>query len=385
MSRPLRIAFVGGSAALGGAELSLSELVRPWMEHSTVFLFEDGPFRELLESRGMRVEVVPLARSAMENSKESGIPGIGAIAGIGSQVARLARRLRSFDLVHCNNQKGWIVGSMAAALARRPSIYHLRDQLDREHFSRTKIRIAIWTANRLAGAVVCNSRSTAEVFRKSGGRADLTRVLYNPIQQAPFLDAVPIPGFRDPLRCGDEPVYGILSRLAHWKGQHVALEALASMPRGHLVLVGSPFFGEEPYEAHLRDLASRLGIADRVHFLGFRPDVPAILASIDGLLHTSIAPEPFGRVVLEGLLSGKPVVATDAGGVPELIDPGRTGWLVPMADPIALARVLRSWQEQPMETARVAAAGREDSLRTFAPDALHARFRDIVASLVAPD
>src|SRR5690606_7167776 len=88
------------------------------------------------------------------------------------------------------------------------------------------------------------------------------------------------------------PVAALVGRLAEWKGQHVALQALAELPELHLLLVGDALFGEEKYKQQLHDLAGSLGLEQRVHFLGFRSNVAELMQSVDLLLHTSMAPEP---------------------------------------------------------------------------------------------
>jgi glycosyltransferase involved in cell wall biosynthesis len=107
-------------------------------------------------------------------------------------------------------------------------------------------------------------------------------------------------------------------------------------------------------------------VQDRVHFLGFRRDIPELLHVVDAVVHTSIAAEPFGRVVVEGMLAGRPVVATRAGGVLEIIDDGRTGLLVPPGDAAALAQVLARIQAQPEAFREMAAAGQADAQTRFA-------------------
>jgi glycosyltransferase involved in cell wall biosynthesis len=78
----------------------------------------------------------------------------------------------------------------------------------------------------------------------------------------------------------------------------------------------------------------------RLHFTGFREDVVDVMNAADVIVHASVRPEPFGRVILEGMLLAKPAIATAAGGVLELIEHDRTGFLVPPGDVEALARSL---------------------------------------------
>jgi len=98
-------------------------------------------------------------------------------------------------------------------------------------------------------------------------------------------------------------------------------------------------------------------LKESVQFTGFRDDIVDVMNALDVVVHASVRAEPFGRVILEGMLLGKPVVATAAGGVPELIEHGRTGFLVPPGDARALGDTLRDIMSAPATTRRVAADG----------------------------
>ena len=343
-----------------------------------ILLFEDGPAVDLFRDRGIRVDVHPMSRKVLGNSKESGMPGPGLAVGVLAQAFQLSRRLRRYDVVHCNNQKAWVLGAFASALARRPVVWHLHDILTREHFSRSKIRLVVALSRWRGAKVVANSRASADAFVAAGGRPDRVEVLHNPVDPGPFQRAAPIEGLRAELGCVDQPLWAVFSRLASWKGQHVAIQALAQVPRGHLALVGAPFFGEEAWEKHLRGMVDQLGLRDRVHFLGFRKDVPQLLATVDGAIHASTAAEPFGLVILEAQLAGKPVVATAAGGALEIVHPGLDGWLVPPGDVRALASVLQSWLEDPAAANSIGRNAAGLARQNFDADRLRGRFRQIL-------
>jgi len=100
-------------------------------------------------------------------------------------------------------------------------------------------------------------------------------------------------------------------------------------------------FGEDAYEQHLQSMAARRAVADRVHLLGFRNDIPRLMKAVDVVLHTSTSEEPFGRVIVEGMMAGTPVVATMGGGPDEIIDDRQTGLLVPAGDPEALSDAIK--------------------------------------------
>jgi glycosyltransferase involved in cell wall biosynthesis len=133
----------------------------------------------------------------------------------------------------------------------------------------------------------------------------------------------------------------IPGRLTAWKGQAVLLRAVARLARTDIccVLVGSDQ-GRTRYSKELERLIGLLGIADRVRMVGLVDDMPAALMLSDVVVHASVQPEAFGRVVIEAQAMGRAVIATDLGGPHETVRTGDTGWLVAPGDVDALAAAL---------------------------------------------
>ena len=125
------------------------------------------------------------------------------------------------------------------------------------------------------------------------------------------------------------PLLLMVGRLTSWKGQHVLLEALSLMPHRRFVVAfaGGPE-GKGTYAADLKGFAKRLGIEDQVRWLGSRPDIPRLLAVSTLAFSCSTRPEAFGRVAVESMAMGVPIIASGHGGSVETIIPGQTGWLV---------------------------------------------------------
>jgi glycosyltransferase involved in cell wall biosynthesis len=291
------------------------------------------------------------------------------------------------DLIFANSQKALIVGALAGLLTGRPVIWNLHDMLTADHFSRVNRRIAVTCANRLVDRVIVNSEATRNAFVESGGHLEKTRRVYNGIAAAPF-DAVSdndTAALRRSLHLREVPLIGVFSRLAPWKGQHVLIEALPALPEAHALFVGDALFeGDGDYVRQLHAQANRLGIQDRVHFLGFRDDIPTLMHTVDIVAHTSTAPEPFGRVVVEGMLAGRPVVATRAGGPCEIIDDDETGRLVPPGNADALAEVLCTFLTDSDTASRLATRGQEVARERFSVEAmLSAIEATIQATLIA--
>jgi glycosyltransferase involved in cell wall biosynthesis len=176
-----------------------------------------------------------------------------------------------------------------------------------------------------------------------------------------------------------QTLVGLFGRITPWKGQHVLISALAQLPDVHALIVGDALFGEVEYKESLRRLAEELGVADRVHWLGYRFDIPQLMRMVDVVVHTSTAPEPFGRVIIEGVLAGRPVVASNHGATRELLGED-SSWLVAPADPDALAAALRRLlTSTPDEVAVRVRAERERAMRLFTLPEMMQRIDHIVA------
>lgn len=375
---PPRVLFLDHVGVLGGAELSLIDIATHFRRNGHVVLFEDGPFREALTEAGVSAQVLPAPSSVRSVSRDGGLwHDLRAAPGVVGHARRLARLARSYDLLYANSQKSMVVAGLAGVLARRPVVWHLRDLMTEAHFSRVHRAVAAGVGA-LATRVIANSHATREAFIRSGGRPGRTFTVHNGIDGRPFGAVRPerARALRRELGVDKAPLIGMFSRLAPWKGQRVLLEALTAMPGVHALFVGDALFQDERrYAGELRQWASDAGVADRAHFLGFRRDVPDLLSSVDVVVHASTAPEPFGRVIVEGMLAGRPVVATAAGGAAEILDHGETGYLVPPGDVAALVGALAGLLAHPDRAREMADAGRRAARERFSPDAMLAAIR----------
>ena len=239
-------------------------------------------------------------------------------------------------------------------------IWNLHDILTADHFSAAHRKLGVALANLCVDHVIVNSNATRESFVESGGSGEKTSIIYNGIDPTLF-EGIPdseVLDLRRSLGLEDHTVVGVFSRLTPWKGQHILIEALSHLPDVHALLVGGALFQDDHvYERALRNLAEQMNITDRVHFMGFRDDVPRLMKSVDIVMHSSTSPEPFGRVIVEGMFAQKPVIATNAGGAREIIEEGTTGLFVPPNNPMAMVNAINRLQLDPEDTQRMAKAG----------------------------
>jgi glycosyltransferase involved in cell wall biosynthesis len=201
-----------------------------------------------------------------------------------------------------------------------------------------------------------------EILVEAGVDAGKIRVVHSSIELARFEEAR---RRRGELRAAarrelglpaSAPVVGNVAHLAGHKAQKDLLAAmpplLGEIPEAHLVIVGD---GEE--RRNLEEQTLALGLAGRVHFAGFRQDVPRILPAFDVFAMSSRL-EGFCNSVLEAFAAEVPVAATRAGGLPEMVIDGETGILTPVGDPGSLAAALVRLIRDPQLGARLAAAAR---------------------------
>ena len=289
---------------------------------------------------------------------QHGIPTHGLrMAGLFDLVShvRLRRLVRQWvpDIVHGHLVRGsYYAGWAAQARAGTTAISTAHATTAHKHMGRCRHIIAV------SGAVQAS-------LLAHGHPASQVSVVYNGMPDAPPADRQAI---RQQLGIADD-VFAVVNvgRFVRDKGQDLAVQALQSLPeRAHLYLIGDPdtAFGRE-----VRQLA---GHSPRVHFLGYRADVPELLAGFDCYASTSRR-EALGLSLVEGAAAALPTVATAVGGVPEVVLDGHTGWLVPSEDTQALAQALQLVMDHPEQAHAMGQAARQHYLNTFTVDGMLAR------------
>jgi len=255
------------------------------------------------------------------------------------QLVTIIRRERP-DVVHLGNGvRANFDGVLACLVTGTPIVCHVKG------FEKYGLRER-W-AGRRTRTLICMTQAILDYCRARGVEGSDSRVVYDAVDEAWLR-----PG-RSPLEVraelgvpDDATCLGLVGNIQEWKGQRVLVDAMCELvktePKVCALLIGGVHRAGEEYAVELRRQVEELGLSAQVRFTGFREDVVDVMNALDVVVHASVRPEPFGRVILEGMLLGKPVVATAAGGVPELIEDGRTGYLVPPGDARALASCLKS-------------------------------------------
>jgi glycosyltransferase involved in cell wall biosynthesis len=318
MESPARILYLDytNNIGVGGGQRSLALLIRNLDRHPYQPVLSCPPDEGLLDLVDRNVEFAPLRlpdRFRSLSRLEAGTFRLAAAAaGAWSTVVLLARiiRDRRIALVHANNLKMLLLA--AAAAPQIPRIWHVRDIFP----ATPAVRRAIGAAARLSTRVLAVSGAAAEQLPRCADPI----VVHNAVELP-----APVEARSDP---GRPPTIGFVGRLDRLKGLSTLLEAYQMVRRQHLsarLLVA----GDGPEE--------KIISASGVIRLGFQKDMTPVWRQMDIAVVPSIEPDAFPRSVIEAMSWGKPVVASATGGIPEAVEDGRTGYLVPPGDAGALA------------------------------------------------
>jgi len=271
-----------------------------------------------------------------------------------------------FDVIHPSRATAHLL--VALADRKRIPLLHLRGGAKRPYGHPGNRLLYRWLTD---GVIVSSERVEGWVIRRLKVPPERVHRILSPVDVGQYKPSAPDPSLLNELGISEaDPVILKIARLAPVKGHPILLEAMASIqkefPRAKLVLVGNPWAGQP---GELMEQARRLGIGDSVIFTGRRADVSRFLACATVCVSSSIGSEENSRAVSEYMASGRPVVASAVGVIPELVVDGTTGVLVPHGDARALADGLTKILRNPEEARRMGSAGRSRAVELFSEEA----------------
>jgi L-malate glycosyltransferase len=366
----VRVLYVNHTATVSGGERSLLALLSGLPgDVAAAVATPPGDLMEAVAALGVPTTPITGTAGSLRLHPLHTPRALAEMALAAAQVRRAAAGHRA-DVVHANSIRAGLVTGVARPRAAR--VAHVRDVLPEGPVSTATLRVLARGSN----VVVANSAYTAARVRAVDPRATL-EVIHNPVDLARF-DPARVDRAQARARVSvpeGRLLLGVVAQISPWKGQHTAIEVLRLLARegidAHLLLIGSAKFvaratrfDNEAYVAGLRAQVAAAGLVDRVSWLGEREDVPELVRALDVLLLPS-EEEPFGRALIEAMALEVPVLATNVGGPPEIVDDGVEGWLLDPRDPPAWARAAAALARDPGRARAMGAAGRARAQREF--------------------
>lgn len=352
---------------IGGSVISLYELIRglDTTLYEPVMLFHGpNPYREKFQALGVKVitlseqpAVAPPADSRRDIATSlsrysyklsTAYRTAKQVYLVAQRDWPIARRVAGLikderiDLVHHNNHlRGNRATVMATWLASVPQICHVRT-LDNK-FTFIEKYLA-----RFVNMFIYISKAVEQCYCNLGVPNRKGQVIYNPINVETFGQVNDRAELRAEFGLAEQDrLISNVGRLAWWKGHEDFVRAIAEVvqtqPNVKALIIGDPDSAprDQAYYQHIRHLVTDLQLSDQVIFTGFRADVPRIMGASDIVVHSASEPEPFGRVIVEAMAAGRPVVATAAGGVLDIIEDQVNGLLVPPRNAALMARAIQ--------------------------------------------
>jgi glycosyltransferase involved in cell wall biosynthesis len=386
---------------MGGAEISLLDLLRsmrtaePDWELSLV-LGEDGPLADRARELGVQtiIEHFPrgLARlgDAGNNLIQTLWHSLKASAGIVSYARSLRRRLSNIEphIIHTNGFKMHLLGLWTRP-GNTPVVWHIRDYVS----SRTLMKRMLGLSGSRCAAVIANSQSVARDVQNVCGPGIETHCVYNAVDLTEYspegekADLDRMSGL-PPVEPGVVRI-GLIATLARWKGHEVFLRALAGLPANlpyRAYIVGGAIYQTDNSQHAIEDLrvlAADLNLGNQVGFTGFVARPALAMRALDIIVHASTQPEPFGRVIAEGMACRRALICSAAGGAVELITDGHDALTHQPGDHECLSERIAELASNPELRARLGRAGRATAERRFKLSRLASELIPIYERVVA--
>lgn len=337
------VLYLNHSAQMSGAEASLRSLLWGLRRSDApidplIALPGDGPFTSLLRDEGWSVTLAPLRRLHRPRGLIDTMASIVHVLQTAPHICRLAQGANA-KIIHSNSTTAHLVGGLAGEKTGTPALWHCRDLVSLQ-------KMAPQLASK-ATKIVAISHCVAESLERDGVAHGKIRVIHNgidtdewrPRERSVVRELLAIPD--------DAFVFGVVGQLVPWKNHHAFIEAAAQLAQdegcshARFVIIGGDLWGEQqPYIKELRDDVKKAELAGRFNFVPHQGDGADAMAALDCLVHPALD-EPFGRVVMEGMAMGKPVIAMNSNGPKEIVRPGEDGLLVEPEDLAdAMKRVL---------------------------------------------
>lgn len=371
------ILFVDGSPAIGGATRVLTTLLDHVDRERSGVLVACSPASGLGEAVGARADDValidmPLLTFAV--GARGALPLLYRYARACGALSRLIRAHRP-RLVWANGFMGALYGSIPSRLAGVPMVWHVHDVLPIAIRNRPFVRCVAAASS----AIACVSEAALKRLGEIGVPARKCRVIHNAVAEphGGFLPAA-VPAPHSILAAG---------ALTPLKGHDVLVEAMREVvrcvPDATLDIAGEVIFpGDASYAQELRAAVQAAGLDGCVRFLGFVDDVDRRMDGAALVVHPSRGEETFGLVPLEAMSRGRPVVATRIGGIPEVVEDGVTGLLIPPGDAPALARAILDLFGDEGLRERLGGEGRRVARERFGPRPFVEGLNGVARSLV---
>lgn len=381
--------FIHGSADLYGSAKILLQVVRICVkedEKVIVVLPHQGSLVPALEALGVQVFIINIGVLRRRYFTPWGM--IGRVFLWVYACFKLSSLIRKHEISKIYvNSANVLIGPVLKKITGLPLIWHLHEIVERPAILKRFLTLLICQAD----LVIAVSAATRNFWLAQSKHLSI-ELLYNGIDCAEYENVGNLMEFEFPFTLKKEKrgiVIAMVGRIQTWKGQSYFLDIMKSLKSqvdNHLipcyaVIVGDPYPGYEHYAAELKLEIEQKGLQQNVFYLGYRNDIPSILASIDLLVVSSILPDPLPTVILEAMASSKPVISTRQGGALEMVVENDTGFFIPLNDPQQSAAIIKTTLSNPENLIKLGVNGYNNVHKFFSLSAFKINWLQLFRSV----
>ena len=348
----LNILYIIHSCQISGAEIvliNLLNLVKQKNIYPVVVLPQNGKLAKKIRKEKIQVKIVPLPFLVRTYNPLILINYFINYLSFSKSLYKIIKK-NQIRIIHANSFRAAFYSLLVAKLLKIPLVWHMHDILDYRLFNKIFIKLTSFGASK----IICVSKAVKENLIIFGVNSEKCRVIYNSIDKNKFLNTNVIYGkFRKEFNIPQDAILiGSIGQIAEWKGQEIFLNSISKVlikyPKVKFTIVGDVISEkEERYKKTLKRFVKKNNLEKVVFFTGFRENISQIITDLNIIVHTSIKPDPLPTVIIEAMALGKPVIATNVGGVHELINHNLNGLIIPPKDPQKLSQAILKMLNNP--------------------------------------
>lgn len=333
-----KILFFDHTSILSGGERSLLDILTHLDQHrfkSILVIPQKGPLYAKARKVGAEVIILPICERLLKKRREE-VSFFSIFDMI--EFLKASFRLKCIvktehpHVIHTNSQKAHLLSIIPSLITNTPLVWQFRDILKQRFLKKVVCGAGIIFTRR----IIAISDAVKSQFKMFNSVPDKVVRIYNGVE-------LPRSGFN---RCRKRNIHiGQIGQIARWKGQKYFIEAARLLKKNENLLfyiIGDVLFWDEEYKNELLNSVKKYNLEKRVIFTGQMDDIGKLIEKLDIVVHPSVEPEPFGRVLIEAMSRGKPVIVSRIGAVPEIVTDGKTGLLVPPGNSVAIKEAIEN-------------------------------------------
>jgi len=370
--RKLNVLYINHSSQISGAEvvlINLLNLVKQKNVYPIVILPQNGKLAKKIRKEKIQVEIVPIPFLVRTCNPLILINYFINYFLFSKSFYKIIKKYQ-IRIIHANSFQAAFYSLLVAKLLKIPLVWHMHDILSYRLFNKIFIKLTSFGVSK----IICVSEAVKVNLTIFGVNSEKCKVIYNSINRSEFLNTNVIYGkFRKEYNISQDTILiGIIGQIAEWKGQEIFLNSISKVlikfSKVKFIIVGDVISEkEEKYKKTLKKFIEKNNLEKVVFFTGFREDISQIITDLNIIVHTSIKPDPLPTIIIEGMALGKPVIATDVGGVRELITPNLNGLIIPPKDSQKLSQAILKMLSNPKLIKKMGKEGMMIADKKFAP------------------